>query len=52
MQNNKYEDVSNISNSLTGLLRGMIEVNPSLRLTLDEIKDHIWIKSAKYNFQN
>jgi serine/threonine protein kinase len=34
MANNEYEEIPNISSSLKSLIRAMIEVKPSLRISL------------------
>lgn len=44
-KNAEYEAIQNISTSLAHLLQGMIESNPTLRLSLQEISQHVWVKS-------
>ena len=43
----KRQRVEKLSPSLKSLMRGLLEVNPQKRLTLDQVRSHSWFKSSE-----
>lgn len=50
MESSQYEEIPDVSSSLRSLVRAMIEVRPECRIGLQEIAEHVWVKSQGYEF--
>jgi serine/threonine protein kinase len=50
MATGEYEEVQGVSSSLKSLIRAMIEPNPSLRIDIEDIHSHVWVRSQNYTF--
>ena len=50
--NNSPKNIENISDEARDLLKGLLNKNPSKRLTCDEILAHPWLKDVNENLDN
>lgn len=46
----EYDEIEGVSSSLKSLLKAMIEPNPALRIDIEDICSHIWVRSFNYEF--